>query len=155
MILGSLGSVDQVAQAIQTQENYTQNYAALNNPGMLIAAGQPGCTPSTGGFCAFPTYDQGYQALVNQIELDASRGYTILQFTTKYLGGDPANPGVAPGGDPNVYAANIAAATGLTANDLLSAALDAGGIDAVLASASSNMPLLLAGAALLLALALY
>lgn len=64
--------------------------------------------------------------MLNQINLDASRGYTILQFTTKYLGGDPANPGTAPGGDPVGYATNIASATGLSVNDPLSAAISGG-----------------------------
>jgi hypothetical protein len=129
MRLSGLGSsIDTLALAIQTQEGYYPNSLAFtnNNPGNLMPAGQPGCTVGAGGFCSFPTYDAGYAALVNQLNLDASRGYTLLQFTTKYLGGDPNNPGTAPGGDPNVYAANLAAAAGVSVNDPLSAALYGG-----------------------------
>lgn len=128
MRINGLGNIDTVAQAIQTQEGFYAGTLAFlnNNPGNLVPAGQPGCTSGAGGFCSFPTYEMGYQALINQINLDASRGYTILQFTTKYLGGNPNNPGVAPGGDPNGYASNIANATGLSVNDPLSAALSGG-----------------------------
>ena len=128
MRISGLGTLATVAQAIQTQEGfYAGTLAFVNdNPGNLTPAGQPGCTPGAGGFCKFPDYATGYAALLNQINLDASRGYTILQFTTKYLGGDPANPGTAPGGDPVGYATNIASATGLSVNDPLSAAIAGG-----------------------------
>ncbi len=157
MRLSGLGDINTLAQAIQTQEGWAPGTLAYTNlnPGNLVPAGQPGCTPGAGGFCAFPTYDLGYQALQNQINLDASRGYTILQFTTKYLGGDPSNPGVAPGGDPNVYAANLAAAAGVGINDPLSAAIADGGLDSfggentTDASAIDPTALLLAGGALL------
>jgi hypothetical protein len=119
--IGAIGTIDTLASAMQQQEGYFPGSLAYtnNNPGNLVPAGQPGCTPGAGGFCQFPTYDVGYQALVNQINLDASRGYTVLQFTTKYLGGDPNNPGVAPGGDPVAYANAIANATGTTPDTLL------------------------------------
>jgi len=126
MRLGGLGTISTLAAAIQQQEGYYPGSLAYqnNNPGNLMPAGQPGCTPGAGGFCSFPSYDAGYAALVNQLNIDASRGYTLLQFTTKYLGGDPNNPGTAPGGDPNVYAANLAAAAGVSVNDPLSSAID-------------------------------
>jgi len=129
MRLAGLGDLTTVAQAIQTQEGYYPGTLAYQNlnPGNLIPAGQPGCTVGAGGFCAFPTYDAGYSALLNQINLDASRNYTILQFTTKYLGGDPNNPGVAPGGDPVAYANALAAAAGVSPNDPLSLAIASGG----------------------------
>jgi hypothetical protein len=116
----SLGSVDTVAQAIQTQEGYYAGSATyrFNNPGALMYAGQPGATgqdPAT-GLAIFPDYATGYQALINQINLDASRGETIDQFTAKYA---PASAG----NDPATYAANIAAATGLSPSDPLSLAL--------------------------------
>lgn len=164
MRLYGLGSIDTVAQAIQQQEGFYAGTLAWinNNPGNLIPAGQSGCTPGAGGFCSFPAYEQGYQALLNQISLDASRGYTILQFTTKYLGGDPNNPGTAPGGDPNVYARNLAAATGLSVDDPLSAAVnvymagewtEAGGGSSAVPIASDNTALIGLGLALLVILA--
>lgn len=147
----TLGDINTVAQAIQTQEGYYPSTPAWvnNNPGNLVPAGQPGCSAGTGGFCAFPDYATGYQALLNQISLDVSRGYTILQFTTKYLGGDPNNPGVAPGGDPNVYAANIAAAAGVSVNDTLAAAIAGGGFSDATGSDSFTVALALGGALLL------
>ena len=111
-----------VADAVVRQEGYNSKLAPLNNPGNLIYAGQSGATPVTVNgttWASFPTYDAGYQALLNQISLDASRGLTIAQFTAKYA---PA----ASGNDPVTYAANIAAATGLSVNDPLSAAAAAG-----------------------------
>jgi hypothetical protein len=159
-----IGDLNTVGLAVQTQEGYYPGTLAYtnNNPGNLVAAGQPGCSPGAGGFCAFPSYDLGYQALLNQISLDASRGYTILQFTTKYLGGDVNNPGVAPGGDPNVYAANIAAAAGVSPNDLLSTAIASDGftVDALANTLEASamdpmtMGLMAVGGALLLAWAL-
>jgi hypothetical protein len=107
-----------VADAVVRQEGFNSKLAPLNNPGNLVYAGQSGATPATVNgttWASFPTYDAGYQALLNQIALDASRGLTISQFTAKYA---PA----ASGNDPVTYAANIAAATGLSVNDPLSAA---------------------------------
>jgi hypothetical protein len=155
-----LGDLNTVALAIQIQEGYYPGSLAYANanPGNLTPAGQPGCSPGAGGFCAFPSYDLGYQALLNQITLDASRGYTILQFTTKYLGGDPSNPGTAPGGDPVIYAQNIAAAAGVSPNDLLSTAIASGAVtvDSLANTLSAGMDtttlsLLAVGGALLLA----
>ena len=59
--------------------------AALNNnPGNLKFAHQTGATPGVGGFARFESPEGGYQALMNQIRLDASRGYTLSQYITKY-----------------------------------------------------------------------
>lgn len=151
-----IGDLNTVGQAIQAQEGYYANSLAYqnNNPGNLVPAGQPGCSPGAGGFCAFPDYQTGYNALLAQVNLDASRGYTILQFTTKYLGGDPNNPGTAPGGDPVVYAQNIANAAGVSLNDLLSTAIASGAVtpDSILNSVEGMDPttlaLLAVGAAL-------
>lgn len=163
MRIGGLGTIDQVAQAIQTQEGYYPNSLAYinNNPGNLVPAGQPGCTPGAGGFCSFPTYDAGYAALVNQINLDAARGYTLSQFTTKYLGGNPSNPGVAPGGDPTAYANALAAASGVGVNDSLTLAINGGGFYDVPVDTSSlgdtdptTLALLAVGGALLAAWAM-
>jgi hypothetical protein len=59
--------------------------AALNNnPGNLRFAHQTGATAGIGGFARFESPEAGYQALMNQIRLDASRGYTLAQYITKY-----------------------------------------------------------------------
>jgi hypothetical protein len=155
MRLAGLGTIDAVAQAIQQQEGYYPGSLAYtnNNPGNLRYAGQASATQGAGGFAAFPDYAAGYQALLNQISLDASRGLTILQFTSKYA---PA----ADGNNPNAYAVAIANATGLTINDPLAGALSDAtmppldGTVPVDASASATDPAMIAlavGGALLLA----
>jgi hypothetical protein len=124
----SLGSVDTVAQAIQTQEGWYSGSATyrFNNPGALMYVGQAGATgadPAT-GLAIFPDYATGYQALLNQINLDASRGLTIDQFTAKYA------PATSAGNNPTLYAANIAAATRLHPYNSLSLAIvDGSGFD--------------------------
>lgn len=55
-----------------------------NNPGNLRFVGQQGATQGEGGFAKFSTPQDGYQALKNQISLDASRGLTLGQFINKY-----------------------------------------------------------------------
>jgi len=63
----------------------SNNLAALNNnPGNLRFAHQTGAIPGAGGFAQFGTPEAGYQALVNQVSLDASRGETLGQYITKY-----------------------------------------------------------------------
>jgi hypothetical protein len=118
-----MGSLADIANAIQKQEGYFPGSVAYrnNNPGNLMYAGQPGASRGPNGFAVFPDYQTGYQALLNQVNLDASRGLTISQFANKYA---PA----AGGNDPATYAANLAAAVGLSPGDLLSAGTDSGGI---------------------------
>jgi hypothetical protein len=122
-----------VANAIQTIEGWFPGSVSQtnNNPGNLVYAGQSGATgASSSGFAIFPTFQAGYQALLNQINLDASRGLTIAQFASKYA---PAQDG----NDPTSYAAQIAAATGLSVDDPLSAA-NAGTVAAVPASGAGT-----------------
>lgn len=117
-----LGDINAVAQAIITQENMAQNYASLNNPGALTYVGQAGATKDPNSqFAQFPNYDAGYQALLNQINLNASRGDSLIDFTSIYC------PASIPGCNPTVYAQNIANATGLSPTDPLSLALSSGG----------------------------
>jgi hypothetical protein len=107
-----------VANLIQTVEGWFPGSVSQqnNNPGNLMYAGQPGAIgQSSSGFAIFDSVSDGYQALLNQIALDASRGETILEFANKYA---PAQDG----NDPTSYAAQIAAATGLSVNDPLAAA---------------------------------
>jgi hypothetical protein len=58
--------------------------AQNNNPGNLRFARQSGAMPGAGGFAQFNTPEAGYQALVGQVQLDASRGATLGQYITKY-----------------------------------------------------------------------
>jgi hypothetical protein len=58
--------------------------AQNNNPGNLRYARQSGAIPGAGGFAQFSTPEAGYQALVDQVQLDASRGATLSQYITKY-----------------------------------------------------------------------
>lgn len=55
-----------------------------NNPGNLKFANQSGAVMGEGGFAKFNTPEDGYQALVNQVQLDQSRGETLEQFISKY-----------------------------------------------------------------------
>jgi hypothetical protein len=130
-----LGDINTVAQTIQQVEGYYPGSVSYtnNNPGNLKYAGQAGATLGANGFAVFPSYDAGYQALVNQINLDASRGQTIAQFTSIYA---PA----ADNNNPTSYAQTIANAAGLSVNDPLSEAI-AGGTG----SSSSSPSLLSSG----------
>lgn len=127
------GQFTSVANEIQQLEGWFSGSVSQsnNNPGNLVYANQPGATgASSSGFAVFPTYQAGYQALLNQISLDASRGLTISQFAQKYA---PASDG----NDPTSYAAQIAMATGLSVNDPLSLA-DSGTVASVPANAAGT-----------------
>lgn len=120
--LAGVGQLTAVAQAIQTQEGWYPGSVSYtdNNPGNLMAVGQANCTPTAAGFCSFPNYADGWNALLNQISLDASRGMSISQFTSSYA---PASAG----NDPVTYASNIADAVGLSPSDSLAAAISQSG----------------------------
>jgi hypothetical protein len=55
-----------------------------NNPGNLKFAHQTGATHGLGGFARFESPEAGHEALLNQVRLDAGRGYTLAQHITKY-----------------------------------------------------------------------
>ncbi len=116
-----MGDIANVAATIQKIEGWSPGTVAYrnNNPGNLRYStpilGAVGVDSS--GFLIFPDYGTGYQALQHQIALDASRGLTIAQFTAKYAPAQDSN-------DPVSYAAQIAAAAGLSPGDPLSAALN-------------------------------
>lgn len=55
-----------------------------NNPGNLRYVGQAGAQQGTGGFAFFKTVQDGFNALVNQVKLDASRNHTLASFINKY-----------------------------------------------------------------------
>lgn len=75
----SPAAADAIAGAIQNQEGYYPGSVAWqnNNPGNLVYVGQAGAVPGVGGFAKFSSYAAGYQALVNQINLDATRGTDV------------------------------------------------------------------------------
>lgn len=118
----SPAAANSIAQAIQQQEGYYPGSVAYrnNNPGNLVYAGQAGATPGAGGFASFSSYDAGYQAMLNQIALDASRGTdasgnpttTVSQLITSW----------APPSENNTaaYVSNVSAATGFDPNASLS-----------------------------------
>lgn len=55
-----------------------------NNPGNLRFAGQDGAVKGKGGFAKFNSPEDGLNALMNQIKLDASRGHTLTTFISKF-----------------------------------------------------------------------
>lgn len=103
-------TVNTIAQAIQQQEGYYPGSLAYtnNNPGNLIYAGQSGASQGASGFAKFPDYSTGYQALLNQIQLYASRGMTIQDMMNVYA---PAGQG---SNNPVAYATTIAASLGVS-----------------------------------------
>ena len=149
--LRGFGDISTVASAIQQIEGWylpgTPGYPAgslsyrNNNPGNLTFANQPGatpvqvCNPTCTTFADFDTVADGQAALDNQIEVMASRGETIQQAINIYA---PA----AAGNNPQTYAAQIAAASGLTVNDPLSAALGTGSAPASAAGTSIDTSIL-------------
>lgn len=129
MMLSGLGAattvtpgVATIASTIQTVEGYSGPSAQYpngtlayqnNNPGNLIFANQPGATQGAGGFAAFPSYQAGYDALVNQIGIYSSQGLTIDQMMNKYAPALNAD-GTPSGNNPTQYANQIATALGVS-----------------------------------------
>lgn len=77
-----------------------------NNPGNLRFVGQAGAVQGEGGFARFASPQAGYQALLNQIQLDASRGLTLQEFIYKYA--PPSE------NDSRLYLQQVQQATGAT-----------------------------------------
>jgi hypothetical protein len=128
MLMGvSTPGASTIASTIQQVEGYYPGTLAYknNNPGNLIFVGQAGATPGAGGFAAFPSYDAGYQALLNQIQNYANRGLTIQQMMNIYA---PAtdNNGNPTGNNPTLYANQIASALGVSTDTTVAAALGGG-----------------------------
>ena len=127
------------ASAIQTQEGFYPGSIAYtdNNPGNLMYAGQPGATAGPGGFAVFDSYQDGLQALYNQLNLYATGAcaacggepLTIAQMTAIYA------PASQAGNNPTVYADNIASALGVDPDTSLADAL--GGTDVTSTDQSS------------------
>ncbi len=132
--LGATGvnplALNALAQAIQTQEGYYPGTLAYtnNNPGNLVYAGQPGATQGAGGFAAFSSYQAGYQALENQIQLDATRGTDVNGNPVTTVGQLITSWAPPSENDTAAYIASVTAQTGFNASDSL---LSLGSSDAV------------------------
>jgi hypothetical protein len=93
-----------------------------NNPGNLKYAGQVNATgQDSRGFAVFPTMQDGWNALVAQLDkyVRVHPDYSLLQLTTLYLGGNPNAPVVTGEGNPFTYAQSVAAKLGVSVNDTL------------------------------------
>jgi hypothetical protein len=121
-----------IASTIQQVEGYYPGSLAYqnNNPGNLVYVGQAGATPGAGGFAKFGSYDDGLQALDNQIQLYAARGMTISQMMNTYA---PASAG----NNPTAYANQIAGALGVDPNTSL---LDLAGFNTSSAAPLPSLP---------------
>jgi len=145
--LGTVGSgINALAAAIQRMEGYYPGSLAYqnNNPGNLVYAGQAGAAKSCAGngycYAKFATYDNGYNALLAQINGQAARGQNLQQFIWQYAppcpkaGQFPDASGICPdgtrGNNTQAYLASLQSATGANANTLLTAVIgEGGGVD--------------------------
>jgi hypothetical protein len=99
-----------------------------NNPGNLIYVGQAGATqgppmPGTQYYYAtFPSYQDGYNALLNQINTYGSQGLTINQMMAKYAPATDAN-GNPTGNNPTAYANQIASSLGVSPDTTVASAI--------------------------------
>lgn len=116
-------TIQQVEGYIGPSAQYPNGTLAYqnNNPGNLIYVGQSGATQGVGGFAAWPTYQDGYNALIAQIQNYASRGLTIDQMMNIYA------PASQAGNDPTAYANQIANALGVSPDTTVAAAIGSGG----------------------------
>lgn len=113
-----MASVVDLANAIATFEGFYKPgtiAARNNNPGNLRAGiGQAGVD---GGFAVFNAPADGWNALYHQINLDASRGYTLTDFMSKYA---PSSEN-----DTVAYTNFVSSVTGIDPNTYLTS-LDSG-----------------------------
>jgi hypothetical protein len=107
-------ALNAIAQAIQTQEGYYPGSLSYqnNNPGNLVFAGQPGATAGPGGFAVFSTYAAGYQAELNQINLDAVRGTDVNGNPIDNVADLLSSWAPPSANDTATYISNVTAATG-------------------------------------------
>lgn len=107
-------SAQPIATAIAQMEGWNVSGSLAqrnNNPGNLRAGkGQIG---TQNGFAVFATPQAGWDALSNQIQLDASRGLTLQQFISKYAPASDNN-------NPQAYAQFVSQQTGIPVDGLLS-----------------------------------
>lgn len=83
-----MNKLDRLAQSIAHIEGYGNKKSLAfknNNPGNLMYAGQKNSIKTKSSrFAVFKTPDDGWNALKQQIKLDALRGKTLEQFIYKY-----------------------------------------------------------------------
>jgi hypothetical protein len=136
-----LGDISTLAATVQRVEGYyppgTPNYPngsvawQNNNPGNLRFAGQPGASAGVKGYAKFPTYADGYQALLNQINMQATPGYRAPNGTT-YPNGQTLSEFInqyAPAADSNntsAYLSTLVQSTGYPPDTLLSTVISGG-----------------------------
>ena len=134
--LRGLGGIDTLAATVQKVEGYyppgTPGYPngsvawQNNNPGNLRFAGQAGASQGVNNYAKFPTYAAGYQALLNQIQYQATPGYRSPATGQIYPQGQNLSEFIntyAPAADsnnPSAYLATLVQATGYPADTLLS-----------------------------------
>lgn len=122
-----LGQISTLTQAIITQEGTCPSPTSCqnNNPGNLVYAGQPGASGVPGQIATFDTYDDGYNALVNQLGLYASGSCASCNGQPQTIAGtfQIYAPGSVPGNNPTSYANNVAAALGVSTDTPLSSVL--------------------------------
>jgi hypothetical protein len=130
-----------IAATIQQVEGYYPGTVAYknNNPGNLMYAGQPGATQGANGFAVFPSYDDGYQALLNQIQSYANQGLTIDQMMNLYAPAPSVACGAAcAGNNPTLYANQIANSLGVPVGTTVADAISGGGEGLTVASTGST-----------------
>ena len=88
-------------------------------------AGQPGASGTPGQLATFDTYQDGYNALVNQLGLYAAGTCGACNGQPQTIAGtfQIYAPGSVPGNNPTVYANNVSAALGVDPNTPLSSVL--------------------------------
>lgn len=119
--LRGIPSPQSVAASISQMEGYNVAGSLAqrnNNPGNLRFVGQAGAVQGQGGFAAFPTPEAGQQALLDQINLDASRGMTLTQFVNSYA--PPSE------NDTSNYLNFVSSQTGIDPNSSLTSAFQRG-----------------------------
>lgn len=126
-----LGQISTLTQAIITQEGTCPTPATCqrNNPGNLMYAGQPGASGTPGSLATFDTYEDGYNALVNQLNLYANGTCGACNGQPQTISGTfsiyaPAGSG---GNNPTLYASNVANALGVDPSTPLASVLAGSG----------------------------
>lgn len=122
-----LGQTDALVSAIITEEGTcpSPSNCQNNNPGNLVYAGQPGASPGPNGFAVFDTYQDGYNALVNQIGLYASGSCSACNGQPQTLASmfqiyAPAGQG---SNNPTAYANYVAGVLGVDPSTPVSSVL--------------------------------
>ncbi|HXF76358.1 MAG TPA: hypothetical protein VNN13_09725 [Methylomirabilota bacterium] len=122
-VVASSSALDQMALAIMQMEGYFPGSRSQrnNNPGNLVYKRQPGAIGKDGdGFAIFDTFENGWEALRQQLKSAASGtskiyspNMTLVEFFSKY---DPT-------GNPTRYAEHVAKGLGVSPTTTIAEAL--------------------------------